>query len=168
MSRVCWTLFLLLVLSGCSAPQDPIPVARDPDKGAVGYYCGMNLREHPGPKGQLYVAGVPDPFWFSSVRDLFVYLQTEGATRRLLAIYVHDMGRTDWQQPSSESWMNAQDAYFVLGSRRDGGMGGSEIVPFGSELAAAEFIKQYGGRVVRYQEGLASNLFTPSSPLAGR
>ncbi|MBF0097794.1 MAG: nitrous oxide reductase accessory protein NosL [Magnetococcales bacterium] len=165
MIRLC---VVLLLLAGCSAPQDPIPVARDPGKSAVGYYCGMNLIEHPGPKGQLYVAGVPDPFWFSSVRDLFIYLQTEGSTRRILALFVHDMGRTDWQKPGSDSWMNGQEAFFVLGSRRDGGMGGSEIVPFGTQQGAEAFIKAYGGRILRYPETLASPLFTPGSPLAGR
>ncbi|MBF0184077.1 MAG: nitrous oxide reductase accessory protein NosL [Magnetococcales bacterium] len=161
-------LFLLLILSACTPPQDPIPIARDPGKSAVGYYCGMNLIEHPGPKGQLYVAGVPDPYWFSSVRDLFVYLQNEGSTRRILAIYVHDMGRTDWQQPRSDSWMVASEAHFVTGSRRDGGMGGSEMVPFGDTAAAETFIKQYGGRLLSYQEALSSNLFVSESPLSGK
>lgn len=41
------------------------------------------------------------------------------------------------------------DAFYVLGSAREGGMGAPEAVPFGTESAAQAFAIQEGGAVMR-------------------
>ncbi|MEO5372095.1 MAG: nitrous oxide reductase accessory protein NosL [Magnetococcus sp. DMHC-1] len=157
----CFTLPLLLLLAACGSPPDKPPAARNPDSDTVGYYCGMNLAEHVGPKSQIHVAGEAGPLWFSSVQDAFVYQQTEGATRRLLAFYVNDMSHADWQHPQPGPWIAAQSAWFVVGSRLSGGMGKTEIMPFGDQAAAEKFVQQFGGRVVPFIKVTQENMYLP-------
>ncbi|MBF0273266.1 MAG: nitrous oxide reductase accessory protein NosL [Magnetococcales bacterium] len=142
-------LVLTLLVSACGNPRnDPPPAPLEPAAGTTGFYCGMALSEHPGPKGQIHVAGESAPLWFSSVRDALAYLQLEGATRRIRAFYVHDMGRADWKNPQPGTWIAAEKAHFVLDSRRAGGMGQSEVIPFGTLPQAEGFAREYGGRVI--------------------
>ena len=35
---------------------------------AEGYYCGMTVGNHAGPKAQIHLKGIPEPLWFVSVR----------------------------------------------------------------------------------------------------
>ncbi|MBQ0818684.1 nitrous oxide reductase accessory protein NosL, partial [Microvirga sp. HBU67558] len=59
-----------LALSGCK--DDRTAEAPPPPQGmtdaAIGHYCGMNVLEHTGPKGQIILASRKDPVWFSSAR----------------------------------------------------------------------------------------------------
>ncbi|MBF0283269.1 MAG: nitrous oxide reductase accessory protein NosL [Magnetococcales bacterium] len=163
MKSVHWMVAALFLLAACGAPEEPPPAPREPGAGVVGYYCGMTLAEHTGPKGQLFVAGEPGPLWFSSVRDLFAYLQLEGATRRILARYVNDMGRAEGGNPPPDSWIDAQKAVFVVGSSQKGGMGGAEILPFADRTAAQRFAQQWGGRVVAFGEVGPEDVFPPNA-----
>jgi copper chaperone NosL len=61
-----------------------------------------------------------------------------------------------WEQPGSENWIAAADAVYVVGSDREGAMGGAEAVPFGAKDAAAAFASQYGGKVVSFAEARAA------------
>ena len=49
-------------------PDAPPPVAMTPE--SVGHYCQMNVLEHPGPKGQIWLKDVLSPLFFSQVRDV--------------------------------------------------------------------------------------------------
>ena len=76
--RMVCAFFVVIFLTGCN--QDaansvaPPPVALSSD--AMGVFCGMNLLEHPGPKGQIITASRIDPFWFTSVRDTVAFTLT--------------------------------------------------------------------------------------------
>ena len=73
--------------------------------------------------------------------------------KAITAFYVNDMGRAkNWDQPEPGTWVDAHKAYYVIGSRRRGGMGGAEAVPFGVAAAAQAFANANGGRVVRFAE----------------
>lgn len=54
-----------------------------------------------------------------------------------------------WDDPGQGNWIDANDAFYVLGSAREGGMGAPEAVPFGTEAAAQAFAMQEGGTVMR-------------------
>ncbi|MBF0399512.1 MAG: nitrous oxide reductase accessory protein NosL [Magnetococcales bacterium] len=150
-----WGFFsvLPLLLAACGAAQEQTPTALEPAKDTKATFCGMTLAEHPGPKGQIHVAG-ETVAWFSSVKDAFSYMKNEGATRRILAFYVNDMDRADWQHPQPGTWIAAKGAYFLLDSSKTSGMDVSEIIPFGNREAAQKWRESYGGRVLTYGEVL--------------
>jgi copper chaperone NosL len=57
-----------------------------------------------------------------------------------------------WEDPGANNWVDARKAFFVIGSRAQGGMGAPEAVPFSHRLAADEFVAQHSGRVVTFDE----------------
>ena len=120
---------------------------------AIGYFCGMLLTEHGGPKGQVHLQSRETPLWFSSVRDTVAFTLLKDQPRDVEAIYVNDMARaTDWQQPEPGTWVALDEAFLVIESRMAGGMGLPEVVPFGTQAAAESFVGAQGGRVVRLAE----------------
>jgi copper chaperone NosL len=67
------------------------------------------------------------------------------------AIYVSDMGKApSWDKPGAANWIEAHRAVFVIGSRRKGGMGADEAVPFSDRAAAEKFASEHGGRIVSF------------------
>lgn len=144
---------LLLGLGACKEERAEAPPARAVTAEAVGEFCGMALAEHPGPKGQIFVQGRPDPFWFASVRELFAFTHLPEYPKNITAIYVTDMAQApDWSRPQPGPWMDAKHAFYVVGSQRRSGMDTDELVPFGTEAAARRFAAENGGRVVRYAD----------------
>jgi len=153
--RIVCAFFVIIFLTGCN--QDaansvaPPPFALSSD--AMGVFCGMNLLEHPGPKGQIITASRIDPFWFTSVRDTVAFTLMPDQPRDIRAIYVSDMARAlSWEDPGATNWIDARKAFFVIESRKQGGMGAAEAVPFGNREAADTFAAANGGRVVTFAE----------------
>lgn len=144
-------LALALGLGACKEEKAEAPRARDVTAEAVGEFCGMSLAEHPGPKGQIFVQGRKDPFWFATVRELFAFMRLPEYPKNVAAMYVTDMGAADdWSRPQPGPWMDAKQAFYVVGSRRRSGMDTDEFVPFASEQAARRFAAETGGRVMRF------------------
>jgi copper chaperone NosL len=141
-----------LALGGCwekQATQPPPPNRMTAE--AIGHFCGMNLFEHPGPKGQIFAASLIEPVWFSSVRDTIAFTMLPDEPKDIQAIYVSDMGKAaSWDKPGADNWVEARKAMFVIGSRLKGGMGGDEAVPFSDRLAAEKFVGENGGRIVAF------------------
>jgi copper chaperone NosL len=153
--RILCAALVAIFLTGCNRDADnsivPPPIALNSE--AMGVFCGMNLLEHPGPKGQIITAGRMDPFWFTSVRDTVAFTLMPDQPRDIRAIYVSDMARaTSWQDPGATNWIDARKAFFVIESRKHGGMGAAEAVPFGNREAAAAFAATNGGRVVTFTQ----------------
>lgn len=147
-------LAAILAVAGCSAEkptQPPAPFALTED--ALGRYCGMNVLEHPGPKGQIILGQIPEPIWFSSARDAIAFTMMPDEPKTIAAIYVSDMGSAkSWDAPGAENWVDARAAFFVIDSSRRGGMGAMETVPFSNESAARSFADSNGGKVVRFAD----------------
>jgi len=115
--RIICAFVAVIFLTGCN--QDtantvaPPPVALN--SAAMGVFCGMNLLEHPGPKGQIITASRIDPFWFTSVRDTVAFTLMADQPRDIRAIYVSDMARAlSWQDPGEANWIDARKARSVL------------------------------------------------------
>jgi copper chaperone NosL len=143
-------LIAAVFLSACndegkSAASAPPPSAVTAE--AVGHFCGMQLTEHEGPKGQIFLVGKARPIWFSSARDAIAFMRLPDEPKAVAAIYVSDMGAAkNWAHP--RVWVDARKAYFVIGSGKRGGMGAAEAVPFGGKDAAEAFAAAEGGRIV--------------------
>lgn len=146
---------LALAIGACDDKQEaaapPPPEALTAS--AIGHYCGMNVLEHPGPKGQILLESRLDPVWFSSARDTLAFTMLAEEPKDIRAIYVSDMARApSWENPGAENWVDARHAFYVIGSDRQGGMGAPEAVPFSDRAAAERLAAGHGGRVVTFSE----------------
>lgn len=147
-----------LVLAACKEElaDRPQPVALTGE--SVGHYCQMELLDHAGPKGQIHLDGMPAPLFFSQVKDAIAYLHMPEQSHAVRAIYVQDMGGTaTWEAPGG--WIVAEDAIYVVGSDRMGGMGAPEFVPFSTAEDAKAFAQMHGGELRDFDRiGVADTL----------
>lgn len=148
-------LGILVLLSACGEDEAagalPPPVALTRD--AVGHFCGMTLAEHAGPKGQALLRDAAAPVWFSSARDVIAFTYLAERPTAISALYVSDMAKAEsWDDPGATNWVEARQAFFVLGSARRGGMGAEEAVPFSDRGAAERFVAEHGGNVLGFSE----------------
>jgi copper chaperone NosL len=111
---------------------------------------GMLLADYPGPKAQIHYAGQATPVFFCDTVELFNTVLRPEQVRKVVAMYVQDMGQTSWEQPRGH-WIDARSAYYVLGSKRPGSMGPT-IGSFAQEADARKFIEQWKGRLLRFDE----------------
>ncbi len=151
---IACALLLSLALAGCNEKQvAKIPSPQRMTAEDIGHYCGMNVLEHPGPKGHIFVASLIEPVWFSSVRDTLAFTLLPDEPKDIVAIYVSDMGKAQsWDKPGSDNWVEARKALFVIESRIRSGMGGDEAVPFSEQAAAEKFAGENGGRIVAFDQ----------------
>ena len=137
------------ILGGCSKSE---PVAVSPIEITRGTTCsldGMTLMDYPGPKAQIqYDQGKPD-FFCDTVEMFSIYLKPE-QQKRIRAIFVQDMAKTDWNNPVGH-WIDARTAFYVAGSKRHGSMGPT-LASFASESDASAFAAKEGGKVYRFEQ----------------
>jgi copper chaperone NosL len=147
-------ILMILFLAGCR--DDVAVVAPEPvtmTEEAVSHFCMMSLDEHPGPKAQIHLEGMPDPIFFAQVREGIAYLKQPERTAGITAVYVSNMSRApSWGAPGADNWIAAKDAVFVVGADVTGGMGAPELAPFGTEEAARAFVALHGGEVMRLDQ----------------
>lgn len=144
---------LALPLMGCrdeaAAPLPPETMTAE----AVGRYCGMNLMEHDGPKGQVVLSKEMGAYWFSSARDAVAFSMMPDEVKDYGGLYVSDMARAEtWADPGADNWIDARAAFYVVGSSVQAAMGGAELVPFGTRAAAEAFAADKGGEVQGFDE----------------
>lgn len=110
---------------------------------------GMTLMDYPGPKAQIqYEQGQPD-FFCDTVELFAAYLKPE-QQKSVRAVYVQDMARADWNNPTGH-WIDAKTAFYVVGSRRRGSMGPT-IASYAREADARELVAREGGRALRFEQ----------------
>ncbi|PKP73127.1 MAG: copper resistance protein CopZ [Alphaproteobacteria bacterium HGW-Alphaproteobacteria-6] len=149
MNRLTFAALAVLALGACKEDLAGPPLPVTMTAAAVGHYCQMDILEHPGPKAQVHLAGLPDPLFFSQVRDAVAYQRMPEQSHAIVAIYVSDMGKApSWDDPGAANWTAAGDAVFVVGATVPGGMGAPELVPFAEPAAAAAFAARNGGEVM--------------------
>jgi copper chaperone NosL len=147
-------LFAALSIAGCGEEQSAaLPAPHKLTADAVGHYCGMNIMEHTGPKGQIILASQSAPVWFSSARDAFSYTMLDEEAKDVRAVYMSDMGKApSWDKPGADNWIDARKALFVIESRKQGGMGAPETIPFSDRGGAERFVAENGGRIVAFAD----------------
>lgn len=146
------TAALCAVLLGCSEEK-----VQTFEPSAIGEHdrcilCGMVIVHYPGPKAEVYIKGAEEEaVKFCSGRDAFTFaLQPENA-RRLLAFFIHDMAKTEWDFPSDSALMDATKAIYAYGHDVEGVMG-NEPVAFSDREKAQLFVQEHGGKLYSYEE----------------
>lgn len=163
MKRGLAILFALGILTAC---QEDVQIAKPgavtltPE--AAGHYCQMAVLEHTGPKAQIHLTGLANPFWFTQVRDAVAFRISPEEPKNIAAIYVNDMDKAaSWENPGADNWIDAEAAWFVIDSKMGGGMGAPEAIPFGTEAGAQAFAQKYMGSVVRLNDIPADYVLAP-------
>ena len=147
------SLAILLALAGCDASKSSTPPPARMTADAVGHNCQMYVLDHGGPKAQVHLKGADAPLWFAEVVDALAYLRGPEQEADVTAVYVSDMAKAaSWGEPGVDNWMRAKDAFYVVSSRRLGGMETPEAIPFSTREAASAFVAESGGHVVRFDE----------------
>ena len=148
--------FVLAVLALCACGQDKQAEKPPPapyDAAATAQFCGMALGEHRGPKGQIWLEDQKKPLWFTSVHDTIAFTMLSEEPKNIRAIYVSDMANApSWAQAELGGWVDAEKAFYVVGSGVRDDMGTSEAVPFSARSAAEAYARDHGGRVVTLKD----------------
>ena len=140
--------FILLSVLGCNpAKQSVQPLEPGPQTACT--LDGMLLHDFPGPKGQIHYADGETDFFCDTLEMFSIYLKPE-EQRRTTAIFTQDMGQADWKAPRGH-WMDARQAYYVLGSDMTGSMGPT-LASFARLNDAQDFSKKHGGKVLRFDQ----------------
>lgn len=142
---LCAALLLAACGQTTETPLRPAEVTRD----TTCSLDGMVLADYPGPKAQIHYGEGQPEFFCDTIEMFSIYLRPE-QQRRVRAMFVQDMAKTDWNDPRGH-WIDAKTAFYVMGSSRRGSMGPT-LASFSSEQDARAFAQKYGGRVLRFDE----------------
>ncbi|MCG9754363.1 nitrous oxide reductase accessory protein NosL [Shewanella insulae] len=139
---------LLLGLSACGqeSENNAVREAVAIEHGDECHLCGMLIGNFPGPKGELYLKTEETVKKFCSTRDLFSFLLDPEYRKQVKEIYVHDMARSPWQAPQDSHFIDARQAWYVVGSSQTGAMG-KTLASFGEQKDAEAFAAEFGGQV---------------------
>ncbi|MEH6473709.1 MAG: nitrous oxide reductase accessory protein NosL [Halopseudomonas sp.] len=147
-------LLATLLISGCNEDTPETLAAQQVvalESGDECHLCGMIITSFAGPKGQLYERGQSQNMRFCSTRDMFAYLLDPEHKHNIQSAFVHDMAVTPWDHPDEQTYIDARQAWYVVGSNRKGAMGPT-LASFSSEDAAKVFAKTYQGQLYRFDD----------------
>lgn len=141
----------LVTLAGCGqsaseAAVQPVEI----DEATTCDLDGMLLADYPGPKAQVYYAGVVAPTFFCDTVEMFAQLLRPEQVRAVRMVFVQDMAKADWEHPRGH-WFDAKTGYYVVGSKRHGSMGPT-IASFAAESEAKTFAAANGGKVLAFAQ----------------
>jgi copper chaperone NosL len=147
-------LFSLFFLTACSetpAERQAAQQAMAIESHEECHLCGMIINGFPGPKGQLYERGKQNSLKFCSTRDMFAYLLDPEHQHAIQTSYVHDMTVNPWDHPDEQTYIDARQAWYVVGHNKKGAMGPT-LASFSDQQVALSFAKQYGGQIYHFED----------------
>ncbi|MBV7316973.1 nitrous oxide reductase accessory protein NosL [Shewanella sp. NIFS-20-20] len=147
------TLLLIPLAVACSDNQAiaDISVASTITEHDRCHLCGMMITKYPGPKGQVVIDNGDYNPKFCSSRDMFTFALQPENKRQVTALFVHDVGVTDWAHPQDSAFIDAKAAYYVYGTSKKAVMGPA-VAPFSSLAAAEAFANEFGGDVLSFED----------------
>jgi len=152
--KITFSFFSILFLLLIACSEEEYSQKRKPSiltNKEIGYYCNMTVINHKGPKGQIHLKNNTKTIWFSSVRDTIAFTLLPEEPKDIEVIYVSDMSTLNsWEDTNNITWINAKNAFYVIGSSKLGGMGVSEVIPFKTKTNADLFVKQHGGNIINF------------------
>lgn len=163
-------IFLLLLplgmLSGCGEEEDKIAMVQQAvaiESGDECHLCGMIITNFPGPKGQLYSRSEQGSKKFCSTRDMFAFIVDPENQHNIQQAFVHDMAVTPWDHPDEETYIDAKQAFYVIGHGKKGAMGPT-LASFSKREDAEAFTRVEGGQVLTFDEITLQVLIDMNSP----
>lgn len=166
--RLGLLLACFCMLAACSEPKSTVlPSPATLTRDDTGYFCGMIVADHQGPKSQIFLENEAKPLWFTTARDGIAFTRLPEEVRPVRVFYVSAIDLGGWDQPETDpaNMIQADLAWFVIESEKQGSMGAPEAIPFNSEQAAHAFVESYGGRVLRLEDIPDSYILGPTQPL---
>lgn len=148
MKTIFFLSFIFLLSCGGNSGSKAKPSPANLDENDVGYYMMMIVADHAGPKAQLWLDDKQKPLWFVDVRDAIKFRRTPEEPDNISAIYVHDMSNNLNYRDVKDVWVELDKAVFVINSKKMGGMGMPETIPFSDAKSAHSFIEKNGGEFV--------------------
>jgi len=109
----------------------------------------MIIINYNGPKAQILWKNGTRSF-YCEVREAFYESVNELRRKQIKALFVQDFSGLDWGSYENR-WILANDACYVIDSVKDGAMGVT-YVPFSDRNFAIEFLKLYGGKLLKFEE----------------
>ena len=156
LKRAGLALAAMLMLAACGQAVMAV-AAQEPAADTACALDGMVLKDFPGSKAQIqYVEGKPD--YYCDLMELFAVLLAPENKRQVAGVFVQDIGKTDWANPSGH-WIAAKDALYVVGSKKQGSMGPT-FGAFSNAQDAAAFVQKEGGKVLPFNQITAAMLDT--------
>ena len=118
------------------------------------HLCGMLISNFSGPKAELFRKGITQADGdqvkkFCSTRDMFSFYFDPENKRNVTTILVHDMSKAPWDAPNDGYFIDARQAWYVVGSSKMGAMG-KTLASFSAKTDADAFAIEFGGRVIDF------------------
>jgi copper chaperone NosL len=147
------TLCLAVALSACNETTNNThdQHATAIESGEECHLCGMIITKFPGPKGQLYQRGNANNLKFCSTRDMFAYFLDPEHQHNIQQAFVHNMAVNTWEQPDDKTYIDAREAWYVIGSNKRGAMGPT-LASFADQKSANSFADKQGGKLYQFDD----------------
>jgi len=118
------------------------------------HLCGMLISNFSGPKAELFRKGITQADGdqvkkFCSTRDMFSFYLDPENKRNVTTILVHDMSKAPWDAPNDGYFIDARQAWYVVGSSKMGAMG-KTLASFSAKTDADAFATEFGGSVIDF------------------
>ncbi|MCF8056949.1 MAG: nitrous oxide reductase accessory protein NosL [Desulfocapsa sp.] len=114
-----------------------------PDAGTRCPVCGMFVAKYPQWLATLTIE-TDNVLYFDGVKDMMAYFFAPEDFGGAAETGIAEVGVRDYY---SQKWIDGKTAHFVLGSDVLGPMG-YELIPFATEAAAQNFLKDHQGREI--------------------
>ncbi len=109
----------------------------------------MILIDYNGPKAQI-VWTDKNRSYYCEVREIFYEINDTIKNKRIKKIFVQDFSNIKWGS-YIDKWIEAEKAYYVVDSKKDGAMGVT-YVPFSNIESAKSFMTEYGGKLLKFNQ----------------
>lgn len=124
-------------------------------------FDSMTLIEYNGPKAQI-VWKDKKRSYYCEAREIFYEITDNIKNKQIKKIFVQDFSNLEWGSYIN-NWIEAEKAYYVIDSTKDGAMGVT-YVPFSNLDCAKNFMKKYGGKILNYKS-INNDILTSSNEL---
>ncbi len=148
MIRLCQGIFILstMMIVGCFEDNKNKVAAMELTREHECAHDGMILVDYIGPKAQLVWKDGKRTF-YCEAREAFNEWLDPIQNKRIAGFFVQDFSDISWGS-YTDKWISADQAIFVIDSKKEGAMGLS-YVPFSQQENAIKFHKENGGEILK-------------------